>query len=153
MKSVNQFRFGSDKKISLGSIVIRISIGSKFLINYTVEFFRSNDTFLIRLDFLEKYKIFVNSIVLTCPSLKLAVPIARKRDHIYLQWKKPPEKSVTKHILFTKGELMKLHSALSHPSNYKLLKLLKKARPWETNSEKKSFLEEISKACQEYQRF
>lgn len=53
----------------------------------------------------------------------------------------------------TQNQLVKLHRNISHPSNEKLLNLLKFAQKWENDSRTKDLLQEISRRCFTYQRF
>jgi len=146
--SARRFKFGRDEQTSLGRIAIRIPIhGWNILIEH-VDIVRADVPFLIGLDLLDKYKMYLNNVSnqLCFPQLDITVPVIRKFGHIYLEWA-PHER-----ILYTKSELTKLHRAFSHPTNDNLLNLLKLARPAEANSDAAVMLEEIRKSCDTCQR-
>ena len=104
--------------------------------------------FLLGLDSMDKYKMFADTVrnLLCCPSLQLSIPVFRKLGHVYLDWTK------TSHALFTRSELLKMHRGFSHPTNDKLLNLLKLARPHEMNHDTVKTLEGIKRACDNCQR-
>ncbi len=149
MKSNHRYKFGEDKQDSIGSIYIRIPLISNKMIQIKVDVVRANVPFLIGLDLLDEFKLYVNTVTnqLIAPNLNLATPLVRKLGHIYLEWNKEDK------ILYTKQELVRIHRHFSHPATDKLLNLLKLARPWETDSETKDILEEIKKNCETCQRF
>ena len=124
-KNKRKFRFGDDKQKSLGTINVRIPIQGYRIIVEKVDVVPVDVPFLIGLDFLDKYKLYVNTLEnrLSGPDLNINVSLTRKLGHIYMEWKRIDK------ILFTKRELIKIHRNFSHPSNDKLLNLLKLARP------------------------
>ena len=114
-------------KNSIGSILMRIPIGQTEMVTEWVDVVPSNVPFLVGLDFLDKYKMYVNNVenFLVCPNLDLHLPLIRKNRHIYLEWGKSHK------ILYTSQELLKLHRNFSHPHTEKLrnlMKIIKKPR-------------------------
>ena len=146
--SENRFRFGDNSQRSLGSIIMKIPLGDKRLIIEKVDVVKSDIPFLIGLDFMDKYKFYVNTVTnqLCAPLLELQIPLKRKKGHIYLTW------CNSKETLFTKSELIKIHRGLSHPTTEKTFALLKAARPEETNAETRKVLDHIKKFCEVCQR-
>ena len=115
-KNKNKYKFGNDRQKSLGAMNIRIPIPGYKVINLKVNVVSANVPFLIGLNFLDKYRMFVNTVTntLCAPILDLQVPVVRKRGHIYLEWRQKHK------ILFTKSELVKIHRNFSLPSTDKL---------------------------------
>ena len=148
-KSRNKYKFGQDTQNALGSIIMRIPIGRKELVTEKVDIVRANVPFLIGLDFLDTYKMYVNNVenLLVCPHLDLYIPTIRKNRHIYLEWEEHDK------IHYTKQELIKLHRNFSHPNTDKLLNLLKLAKPDQDHEQTKKILEEIAANCEACQRF
>ena len=97
---------------------------------------------------MDKYRMYADTVRnrVCCPDLQIETSVVKKKGHVYLEWMK------SKDILFTKSELLTLHRGFSHPTTDKLLDLLKRARPWETDAGTKEVLEQISKACDACQR-
>ena len=75
-----------------------------------------------------------------------SVPLMRADGHVYADIAKPDV------IYFTRKELQKLHRHFAHPSAEKLYKLLRKARPEDTNQETLKTLEDLVKRCGPCQR-
>ena len=143
------YQFGNDVQNSLGSIKMRIPINDDKIIIVDVDVVSADVPFLIGLDFLDTYGFYVNNLddKLYCPKLGIKIPLKRKYGHIYLEWGK------TDNILYTKSELLKIHRGFSHPETDKLYKLLKLARPAETNSDTRELLQEIADHCDTCQRY
>ncbi len=146
-KNYNRYKFGDNTQQSLGSINIRIPLQDNNMINVPVDVVRADVPFLIGIDLLDEYRLYVNTVsnFLVSPDLELFTPLVRKNGHFYLESRDT--------ILFTQQELLKIHRNMSHPATDKLMNLLKLARPWETNSETKEILEDIAKHCDTCQRF
>eukprot|EP00171_Calliarthron_tuberculosum_P023580 IDg23580t1 len=74
------------------------------------------------------------------------VPTKRKLGHIFLEWGENK-------IMFTKTELQRLHRAFYHPSDEKLLNLMRRAKPKQAETHDAKLLKEISKKCDTCQKF
>ena len=146
--SRSKFRFGGHRQDSLGKISMKVPLGDFAMITEEVDVVKPSVPFLLGLDFMDKYKMYVNNVdnVLSFPHLDVHIPLIRRRGHIYLVW------DTSEQILFTKSELVKLHRNFSHPTSEKLHALLKKARPDETDSKTKAILQEIEQRCEPCQR-
>lgn len=101
------------------------------------------DTFFIRLDVFDEFKMVVDNVenVLDCPVNSCKIPIVRKRGHLYLECNKGTD------TFSTRPELKKIHRAFHHPSSKTLHDLLRRARPEKMNSETLNVLKEIAKKC------
>ena len=148
-RSEQTYKFGDDLQKSVGTINIRIPIKHHRVIKLDVDVVDVNVPFLLGLDFLDKYKMYPNTVEnkMVCPDLDINIPLVRKHGHIFIEWEEHHK------VLFTKKELVKLHKNFSHPASDKLFNLLKLARPWETDDNTKALLEEIAKNCDTCQRF
>ena len=90
---------------------ISIPIADSYIIREQVDIVKVNVPFLIRLDLLDQYDMFIDSVnnMVRTPKLGLNVPFLRKLGHIYLEW----DHSSKTH--FTKTELIKLHRRFLTP--------------------------------------
>lgn len=118
-----------DKKVHIliGYITVWIPIRSREVIMHAVEIVHVNVLFFIGLDKLKKYTMYAENVPdkLCIPLLHTKVPLTRRDEHIYLEWKKENA------ILLTTDERMKLYRGFLHKSNDKLLNLLLLATPLE----------------------
>lgn len=107
-KSSNRYRFGKDKQVCLVSFIIRIQIPQNMVISEIVDVVQANVPFLIGLDFLDKYKLYVNIVktVLHYTSVNIEIPLRRKHGQIYLTCNQERK------VLYTRPELRKLHKTL-----------------------------------------
>ena len=99
------FRFGNDSQASIRTMNIFIPIPDGYIICEKVDIVRANVPFLIGLDLLDKYHMFIDSVnnMLRSPKLRLDVPPLRKLGQIYLEWDHPSKTHLTE------AELVKLH--------------------------------------------
>lgn len=143
------YKFGVHYQKSLGAMTVRIPTPNHSFIAIVADVINADIPFLIGLDTLDAFGLFVNTVTnqLECPSLQWKIPLVRKFGHVYFNWPK------NQTILFTKTELIKLHKAFYHPANDKLLGLLKKARPDKCDRRDKFLLEQIKRSCDTCQRF
>lgn len=139
--SNNKYKFGNDRQVEIGSISIRNPFPNNTGLIEKVDVVNKDAPFLLGLDFLDNYHMYVNNVFnhLVCEELYLKLQISLKCEHLYLEY------SGCKHILYTRNKLLKLHRNFSHPSTDELLNLLKIVQPWETDDKTKGILEEIVK--------
>lgn len=104
--------------------------------------------FLLRLYFIDKYKIVLDGFLnLLCRlSLQLFNHVSRRKGHLYLDWAK------SSHAPFIKSDIFKMHRQFSHPSNESLLNLLELLRSHERNPNTLETLQQIKHACDTCQR-
>ncbi len=74
------------------------------------------------------------------------MPIVRKYGQLYLKWS-------SKHISYTRPELLKLHRHCRHPSTDRIYALIKRAMPKQAGSTTRRILEDISRSCETSQTF
>lgn len=72
-KNSNKYRFGEDEQVSLGLFIIRIPTLYSMKITGKVDVLHANARFSIRLDLLDKSKLYVNNVKIYCVVLVLAM--------------------------------------------------------------------------------
>jgi hypothetical protein len=137
------FKFGVDVQESMGTLPIRIPTPNNSFLLLQVEVVPVNVPFLIGLDVLDIFSLNVDTVhnKLCAPKAGWEIQLIRKMGHVYLEW------SPTDRVLYTKAELTRLHRGFYHPTNKKLLELLRRARMEDLDTESKKVLEDISAAC------
>lgn len=115
----------------------------------SVDVVNSDVPVLIGLDFLDKYKLLVNSVeyVPQWQAFRYNIPLSWKYDHIYL------ECTITEDIIYTLSELVKHHGNILHPAANESLNLFKLARLWDSDSQTRQIPEEINDRCNTCQHF
>ena len=148
-KNNNVYRFGVDRQVAVGSILIRIPTPGNSIIVLSVDVEKADVPFLLGLDVMDRFGLYLNTVKnkLVCPRFGWKMDVTRKLGHVYLEW------TGNGHILFTRAELTKLHRNFYHPGVKNLMNLIKQARPSEFNEETRKVLQEISDACDTCQRF
>jgi hypothetical protein len=146
-RSNNVYRFGVDKRDSLGSIAIHIPTPAA-VITLNVDVVRAKVPLLIGLEILDASGVTADTVSnkLKCPKGGWETPLVRKIGHVYLEW------CYEGNNLFSKSELTKMHRGFYHPSSENLLNLLKRARPDDTNQETMQLLQQIASACKTCQK-
>jgi hypothetical protein len=109
---------------------------------------QANVPMLIGLEVLDRECLVADNVENKLRSTKhgWSLPITRKYCHLYLEWTQSD-------ILYSKGDIQKLHLQFYHPSADKLFQLIQRASPEESTSETKTLIEDNSKACSTCQRF
>ena len=146
--SSNQYRFGVDVQKSIGSISIRLPFLKDAFVPIEVNVVRANEPFLLGLDLLDKLQLYLDTtrnVLISSPG-NISGPIVRKFGHVYLEWKREDA------VLFSRSEMLKLHRGFRHPTDTKLLNLIRKAPPHEATEATTKVLKEISKSCNAGQR-
>ena len=144
----NQYRFGVDVQKSIGSISIRLLFLKNGFVPIEVDVVRANVPFLLGLDLLDKLQLYLDTtrdVLISSPG-NISVPVVRKFRHVYLEWKREDA------VLFSRSELLKLDRGFRHPTDTKLLNLIRKARSHEATEAITKVLKEISKSCNTCQR-
>ena len=139
--SENHFRFGYNNQRSLGSITIKIPLSEIRHIIEKIDVVKSDNPFLIVIDFMDKFKIDVKTVTnqLCAPLLEHQIPLKRKESNIFLTW------CNSKETLFTKSGLIKIHRGLAHPTTDKTLPLLISVCLEERTAENLKVLDHIKK--------
>lgn len=106
------------------------------MIIHRMEIVNLNISFLVGLETLTKYRMYVDNVrnEQCFPDLKFEFSFVQKDGHIYM------ELSRNNVVIFTEQELLKLHRGFSNPGHNKLLNLLLFARPAEVDAEPASVL-------------
>lgn len=124
-KNNKAYQFGIDRQKSLGSIQIRIPTPHNSFLPIRVDVVPTNIPFLLDLDLLDQGKMYFDNVknIFYWPNENWELSIVRKLGHAYLEWSKSDS------ILYTKTELLRLHRGFQHPSDDKLLNLMKLVGP------------------------
>ncbi len=98
---------------------------------------------LLELESMDRERLVSNIVLneLQAPYHGWSLPIVRKYGHLYLEWS-------SKHILYTRPELLKLQRHCRHPSKDRIYALIKRAMPKQADSTTRRILEGISKSCE-----
>ena len=95
------------------------------------------------MDWLDKLQLYLDTtrnVLISSPG-NISIPVVRKFGHVYLEWEQEDT------ILFSRSELIKLHRGFRHPTDTKLLNLIRKTRPHEATETTTRVLKEIYKSC------
>lgn len=139
--SARVFRFGGVSTKSLGAIHVRIPIPGHMFIQVHVDVVEPNVPLLIGLDALDKHSLYINNVrnLLLSEKFRWGIPLQHKNGHLYLQW--------GAEVLFTIGELKKMHNGFFHPSTEKLFNLIRRAKPEHATTKTQKLLEQVSAEC------
>lgn len=142
-KNLNQYRFGADVQKWIGSIAIRFQILNKGFVQIEVDVVKVDVPFLLRWDWIDKLNLCLDktkNVLISSPE-NISIRAVRKFGHVYLECK------IEKSILFSRSELLKIHRGFRHPTDTKILNLIKKARPNEASKATAKLLKEITRSC------
>jgi hypothetical protein len=99
------------------------------------------------MDFLDKHRVIVDvtrNVLIHRPT-NASQPLARKHGHVYIEWDSD--------LLFTYGELLKLHQNFFHPTVNNLMNLFKRANIQDLPVDTRKSLEDIASRCDTCQTF
>jgi hypothetical protein len=142
-----RFSFGGRQSFqSLGDLVVRVPMHQSF-IPHRVEVVNVDVPLLLGMDFLNKHRVIVDVTrnVLIHRQSNASQPLARKHGHVYIEW--------DSNILFTHGELVKLHKNFFHPTVNNLMDLFKCANIQDLPVDARESLEDITARCDTCQTF
>lgn len=123
--SPNVYRFGSQKRVSVGKAKFRVPYAEGRHMHMELDVVDIDIPLLIGLDMLDKFKLVVDNVdnILRCKEPRWSVTIVRKFGHLYYEW--PYE------VMYTIPELKKIHRHFYHPQPQRLFNVLKQAKdPW-----------------------
>ena len=134
---------------SLDQTAIRIPIDTygNFL-EYVTDVINCGIPILLGLDKMENLRWYVNEVTnefCSYDNPELKAPLKYYKGHLYIVWP-------TSVVLFTHRELLNLHRRFAHPSNTKLIELLKKACPDKIDEKTRKVLDETVARCNTCQR-
>jgi len=83
-----------------------------------------NVPFLLGLDTLDRYKMYVNNITdeLVCVNDGISLPTIRSDGHVYYSWEWRPD------ILYTFSELVRIHRHFFHASPERLCAVMRRSK-------------------------
>ena len=141
------FKFGSQKKASLGAAKFWIPYGGNQIMDMYLDVVDINIPLLLDLEKLDEQKLYVNNIknVLVCVEPKWSHPITRKLGDLFYE--------LTTDVSYTDNELKRVHRHFNHPHLEKIFNLLKKADDTETTPETLQPLHDVTENCDVCQRF
>lgn len=137
-----RFKFGDRAALSIGSILVRLPIDEHSHINIDIDVVDMDIPLIIGLDVLRRHKILVDYLTNTIKFCERNVqqPIKNMRGHVFYVWDAHT-------ILFTREELIRLHTHFMHPSASKLFELISRSDPTKRNPLMKKMIDEITAAC------
>lgn len=96
---------------SLGTLPVRIPTPDVSFLLMSMDVVEADVAMLIGIDALDRERIFADNVsnCLVQRDGRWKLPIARKLGHTYLEWS-------SKHVLWTKAEIIKLYSHFRHLS-------------------------------------
>ena len=141
-----RFNIGNRRHVGLGHVQIRIPIDDSHVLCPCIEVVDVDVPLLLGLDFLDDYKMNVDTAndMLESKSLIWSLPLTRTLGHLYLEW--------DYETFFTSEELRKLHNHFFHPESGRLYSMLKRADDSQTTPSDLKELERIASECNVCQR-
>lgn len=87
-RSRKKLKFGIDRQVAFGFTAIRICFSNNTVLIEQVDDGNTDVPSLFNLDFLDKYRIYVNNVSshLVGEVLNIKLQISQKRGHLYLDW-------------------------------------------------------------------
>ncbi|OSX76497.1 hypothetical protein BU14_0188s0015 [Porphyra umbilicalis] len=118
------YQFGGGKHDTVGCLDIRVPITAEFIIIMAVDVIKLNVPFLLGLDTLDRYKMYVNNVTdeLVCVNEGVSLPTTRSDGHVYYSWEWNPD------ILYTFPELVRIHRHFFHASPERLYAVMRRAK-------------------------
>ncbi|CDF33317.1 unnamed protein product [Chondrus crispus] len=140
------YKFGAHRYKGLGSVFIRIPVDSNQFIFTEVQVVDLDVPLLLGLEFLDQYgmKVQVSENLLTSEEGGWKLPLTRKLGHLYLEW--------CTEMLYTSGELRKIHRHFFHPTSDRLYAVMKRADPEHCSPQDLHKLEDVTARCDVCQR-
>ena len=150
-ESPRRFQFGDGIHKSMGTFIVRLPTPDGSYIRFEMDVIKINIPMLLGLDLLDQHSLVADNVdnLLVSKTIGWSIPITRKLGHLYVEW----DPSTPLNAYYTKAELLRMHLHFYHPSVSKLFNLIKRAKPEHANAETKGILQEITDACQVFQRF
>jgi hypothetical protein len=135
-----RFRFGSQSFQCLGSLVVCVPMHQS-LFPHRVEVVNVDVPLLLGMDFLDKHRVIfdVTRNVLIHRPTNASKPLARKHGHVYIEWDSD--------LLFTYGELLKIHQNFFHPTVNNLMDRFKRANIQDLPVDTRKSLDNIASRC------
>ena len=140
------FTFGGYKEKRIGRIDVLIPISSGDYLASEADVVNVNIPLLMGLDILDRCKLVIDVCKneLLCPERGRSLPLTRNLGHIYIEW--------GTEVLYTTGELQRIHRHLIHAPADRLFSLMKRADDPCATRETRKRLEEVTSTCGIFQR-
>jgi len=99
--------------------------------------------FLLGLDTLDRYKMYVNNVTneLVCAKEGVSLPTTRSEGHVFYSWEWSPD------ILCTFPELVRMHRHFFHASPDRLYAVMRRAKNEDAVPETLQSLQDVAAAC------
>lgn len=133
---------------AIGKVNIRIPVQDVTHINLSIDVINMDIPLIIGLDMLRSYRLLVNYIndTIHFGNFDIKRTIKHKSGHVFLECN-------LHEILFTRKELVRLHTHFMHPSASRLFSSIARADTTKPNSSIQHLFEEITSACLKFQPY
>jgi len=145
-KTVDQLTGG--KHDTVGCLDIRAPITDEFIIIMAVDVIKLNVPFLLGLDTLDRYKIYVNNVTdeLVCVNEGVNLPTTCSDGHVFYSWEWNSD------ILFTFPELVHIHRHFFNAKPERLNAVMRRAKNEDAVPETLQRLQDVAATCDVTQR-
>jgi len=125
---------------------IDVPLGSSFIMRLTVEVVDLNVTFLLGLDVLDKYRLYVHTVSnrLVCVNEGVDIPVVGNYGHVYYIWDMA--------TFYSFSELQRIHKHFFHVLPDRLYALMRRAKDKDAVSATLKKLQDLTDACDVCQR-
>ena len=149
------YQFGGGKHDTVGCLDIRGPITAELIIIMAVDVIKLNVPFLLGLDTLDRYKMYLNNVTdeLVFVNEGVSLPTTHSDGHVYYSWEWNPD------ILYTFPEFVRIHRHFFHASPERLYAviitarlMLRRAKNGDAVPETLQRLQDVAAACDVCQR-
>jgi len=140
------YRFGRGRHKAIGTMDIDVPLGSTFIMRLTVEVVDLNVPFLLGLDVMDKYRLYVNTVSnhLVCVNEGVDLPVVRKYGHVYYDWDMA--------TFYSFSELQRIHKNFFHVRPDSLYALMRSSKDKDAVPAALKKLQDFTDACDICQR-
>jgi len=145
-KVTDIYRFGRGRDKAIGTMDIDVPLGSTFIMRLTVDVVDLNVPFLLGLDVMDKYRLYVNTVSnhLVCVKEGVDLPVVRKYGHVYYDWDMA--------TFYSFSELQRIHKHFFHVLPEHLYALMRRAKDKDAVPATLKKLQDLTDACDVCQR-
>jgi len=142
------YQFGGGKHNTVGCLDIRVPFSEELIIIMVVDVIMRNVPFLLGLETLDRYKMYVINVTdeLVCVKEGINLPTIRSDGHAYYRREWSPD------ILYTFPELVRIHRHFSYASPERLYAVMRRAKTEGAVPETLQRLQDVAAACDVCQR-
>lgn len=136
-----RFKFGDRTHLGQGIIQIRLPIQQHHFTTVVANIVNLDIPLLLGLDVLTQLRATIDFAedVLSSKEGSWSLQLQRKLGHLYIVW--------DHEVCFTESEVQRLHKHFYHPTDDRLMALIRRAKPGEDTAETRSTVEKIRRAC------